>query len=382
MPLFEKASMKIPLLDLKPQYRAIRREVRTAIDEVLASQQFILGPNVRALEEEIARYCGSLFAIGVSSGTDALLASLMALGIGRGDEVITTPYSFFATAGCVARCGAKSVFVDIDPATYNIDPALIEAKITKRTKAIIPVHLFGQCAEMSRIIKIASAHSLFVIEDAAQAIGARYRRKGAGSMGDVGTISFFPSKNLGAFGDGGMIVTDDPNLAERMRKLRMHGSSNAYYYDEVGGNFRLDELQAAILRVKLRHLDRWSGKRRENGARYGKMIEALGLGKCISCPRTSRGNTHIYNQYVIRVKDRDGLKEFLALRGIGSAVYYPLPLHLQKCFADLRHREGDFPESESAARETLALPVYPEMGIEAQKSVVRALRDFYRGRHA
>jgi dTDP-4-amino-4,6-dideoxygalactose transaminase len=370
-------SPPVPLLDLKAQYRPLRDEIREAIDRVLESQHFILGPEVTALEEEIAAYSQCNYGIGVSSGTDALLVALMALEIKPGDEVITTPYSFFATAGSIARLGATPVFVDIDPQTYNIDPAKIEAKITPHTRAIIPVHLYGQMAEMDSIMETARRHNLAVIEDAAQAIGAEYRGRRAGSIGDLGCFSFFPSKNLGGFGDGGMVVTNDAALAERVRILRAHGSSPKYYHKFIGGNFRLDALQAAVLRVKLQYLDEWTAARQRNAAAYRRLFADRSGESQIRLPADSVDGRHIYNQFVIRVPRRDDLLAFLKSRQIGSAIYYPLPLHLQECFASLGYRPGDFPVSEAAARETLALPIYPELTETMLEQVTAAVVAFY-----
>ena len=359
----------VPLLDLKAQYAAIRDEVGEAINRVLESQRFILGPEVKALEDEIAEYCHCRHAVGVSSGTDALLVALMAIDVKAGDEVITTPYSFFATAGVVHRLGATPVFVDIEPDTYNINPELIENAITPRTKAVIPVHLFGQCAEMEPVLKIAERHGLKVIEDAAQAIGAEYKGRRAGSMGDIGCFSFFPSKNLGACGDGGMVTTNDKTLAGKMHALRMHGAEPKYYHQIVGGNFRLDAVQAAVLRVKLRHLDKWSEARQNNAADYDRRLTEAGLaGNEVILP-TVRQNRHIFNQYVLRVKNRDGLITYLRDEDAGCEIYYPVPLHLQKCFSYLGLRKGAFPESERAAESTLAIPIYPEL-TEAQRAYV------------
>ncbi len=368
----------VPLLDLKAQYNAIRDEVREAIDRVLESQRFILGPEVKALENEIAEYCHCRYAVGVSSGTDALLIALMAIDTGAGDEVITTPYSFFSTAGVVHRLGATPVFVDIEPDTYNINPELIENAITPRTKAIIPVHLFGQCAEMKHVLKIAERRGLKVIEDAAQAIGAEYGGHRAGSMGDIGCFSFFPSKNLGACGDGGMAATSDNTLAEKMHALRVHGAEPKYYHQIVGGNFRLDAIQAAVLRVKLRRLDEWSEARQNNAADFDRRLTGAGLaGNEVILP-TVRQNRHIFNQYVLRAKNRDGLVAYLRDEDIGCEIYYPVPLHLQKCFSYLGLQKGAFPESERAAESTLAIPIYPELA-EAQRAyVIDGITSFYR----
>jgi dTDP-4-amino-4,6-dideoxygalactose transaminase len=366
----------VPLLDLKAQYAALRDEVRPAVDRVLESQQCINGPEVAQLEKEVARYCHTRHCVGVSSGTDAILLSLMALDVGAGDEVVTTPYTFFATAGCVARLGAKPVFVDIDPVTFNIDPDRIEAAITPRTKAIMPVHLFGQCADMDPILEVARRHNLPVIEDAAQAIGSEYHGKRAGSIGTVGCFSFFPSKNLGAVGDAGAVTTNDDALARRLVKLRGHGAEVKYYHDEVGGNFRLDTIHAAVLSVKLRYLDQWTVARQANAAFYTKAIEADPVLRSVITPPPVAGSRHIINQYVIRTRDRDGLKDFLKVRQVGTEVYYPVPMHLQQCFADLGYLKGDFPHSEDAAQTTLALPIYPELTDAQKKHVVGALAAF------
>jgi len=376
--------VNIPLLDLKAQYAAIKDEIRTAIDEVLESQYFILGPKVEQLENEIARYCNTKYAVGVASGTDALLLSLMATDIGYGDEVITTSYTFFATAGSISRLGAKPVFVDIDPKTYNINPQLIEEKITDRTKAVIPVHLYGQCADMEPILETARKYNLRVIEDAAQAIGAKYKDRKAGSMGDLGCLSFFPSKNLGGYGDGGMVVTNDEELAGKIRVLRVHGSKPKYYHSMIGCNSRLDALQAAVLSVKLKYLGTWTEKRRKNTEFYNTLFADSGLrtSDCglqtadIVLPHVADHNYHIYNQYTIRVKERDNLQAHLKTRGIGTALYYPLPLHLQECYAHLGYKEGDLPESEKASRETISIPVYPELTEEQQRYIVKAIQEF------
>ena len=369
--------IEVPFLDLKAQYHAIKEEIDEAVHRVLKSQHFILGPEVESLENELARYCQCKYAVGVSSGTDALLVSLMALGIGLGDEVITTPYTFFATVGTIHRVGAVPVFVDIDPQTYNVDPLGIEKAVTKRTKAIIPVHLFGQCADMDPILDVAKRKGLFVIEDAAQAIGAEYKGRRAGSMGTTGCFSFFPSKNLGGIGDGGMVTTNDQGLAGLIRTLRVHGSKPKYYNKVIGGNFRLDSINAAALRAKLRHLDEWTTKRREIAARYDKLMIENGLAeKYVGLP-VVKADRHIFNQYVIRTRDREGLLKALKKAGIGAEVYYPLPVHLQECFASLGYKEGAFPHSEEAARSTLALPSYPELTREQQDYVAGAIHDFY-----
>ncbi len=367
----------VPLLDLKIQYLSIKDEVREAIDRVLESQQFILGPEVEALEREIAEYCGCRFAVGVSSGTDALLVALMALGVSSGDEVVTTPFTFFATVGSILRVGAVPVFADIDPVTFNIDPREVGKAITSKTKAIMPVHLFGQSADMGPILAMAEDHGLAVIEDAAQAIGAEYKGKRAGSTGAVGCFSFFPSKNLGAFGDGGISTTNDEQLAEKMKIIRNQGSKPKYFHKVVGGNFRLDALQAAVLRVKLKHLDSWSEERRANAAYYTRRFEELGILHEKLTPPPVAFERHVYNQYVIRAENRDGLKDFLTSRGIATEIYYPLALHLQECVKDPSYREGEFPISEEAARSVLALPIYPELSLEQKEYVVSTIAEFY-----
>jgi len=371
----QKTQMQVPLLDLKVQHDRLRDELRSAIDEVCESCRFILGPKVQQFEEHVAQYLGAKHAIGVSSGTDALLCSLMALGVSPGDEVITTPFTFFATAGSIARLGAKPVFVDIEPDTFNIAPEQIEQAITPRTKVILPVHLFGQAAEMDPIMQIARDHGLRVVEDGAQAIGSRYRDQKVCVIGDLGCLSFFPSKNLGGFGDGGMIVTNDDALAEQCRILRAHGSKPKYYHKFVGGNFRLDALQAAVLAVKLRHLDEWHEARRRNAAFYDEQMASLP----IQTPAVRPYNYSIYNQYTIRVPDgrRDALREHLKAAGIGTEIYYPLPLHLQECFGDLGYREGDLPASERAAAEVLSIPIYPELSEKQRAYVVDSIREFY-----
>ncbi len=365
----------IPLVDLKAQYETIKDEIDTAVHEVMEGQWFILGPNVKRLEEEIADYCDVKCGVGVASGTDALLLSLMAVGIGCGDEVITTPFTFFATAGSLSRLGAKPVFVDIDPKTYNINPQLIEDKITEKTKAIIPVHLYGQCADMDPILELARKHDLYVIEDAAQAIGARYKDRQAGSMGHFGCLSFFPTKNLGGCGDGGMVLTDDADLAEKVRILRAHGSKPKYYHSVVGCNSRLDAIQAAVLLVKLKYLDGWSEARRKNAENYNRLFTGID----IVTPYVEGHNYHIYHQYVVRVSKRDELQSFLKEQNVSTAVYYPVPLHLQACYSELGYGEGDLPESERAAREVLALPVYPELTLEQQERIAKVVGDFYGG---
>jgi len=369
--------MNVPLLDLKAQYSSIKAEVDAAIAEVMQSQHFILGPKVEQCEKAIARYSNCAHGIGVSSGSDALLACLMAEDIGPGDEVITTPYTFFATVGAIARLRATPVFVDIDPVTFNIDVADLEAKVTSKTRAIIPVHLYGQMADMDPIMRIAERHGLVVIEDAAQAIGAEYKGRRAGSIGHYGCFSFFPSKNLGAAGDGGMIVTNDPRRADKLTCLRGHGSRPKYYHRIVGGNFRLDAIQAAIVSAKLPHLDGWTDARQRNAARYDRLFTEAGLAASarVVLP-VAATDRHIFNQYVIRVANRDALQAHLKNRGVGTEVYYPVPMHLQECFAYLGHAAGAFPQSERAALETVALPIQPELTAEQAAYVVECIGAF------
>jgi dTDP-4-amino-4,6-dideoxygalactose transaminase len=383
--------VKVPLLDLKAQYETIRPEIEAAVHDVLESQHFILGPFVQKCEEAIARYCGSSHAVGMSSGSDALLACLMAEGIGPGDEVITTPYTFFATVGAITRLGATPVFVDIEPVAYNIAADQIASKISPRTKAIIPVHLYGQSADMRTVLDVAKAHQLVVIEDAAQAVGAERDGRRCGTSGEYGCFSFFPSKNLGAGGDAGMVVTNDPARAAKLAILRAHGSKPKYHHRIVGGNFRLDALQAAIVSSKLPHLDGWTEGRRRNAARYDRLFAESGLSVCRSREWAGGGrqrmpdvvlptavtDRHVFNQYVIRVKSRDELKMRLQEKGVGTEIYYPVPMHLQECFASLGYRAGDFPESEAAASQTLALPIYPELTDEQASYVVACIREFY-----
>jgi len=366
----------IPMLDLKAQYAQVKAEVNAAALRVIESQHFINGPDVEALEQEVARYCQSKHCIGVSSGSDALLVALMALDVVPGDEVITTPYTFFATAGAIARLGARPVFVDIDPVTFNIDARAVVAAVTPRTRAIMPVHLFGQCADMDPILEVARKHSLAVIEDAAQAIGAEYKGRRAGGMGTVGCYSFFPSKNLGCFGDGGAVVTSDAALADKIRLLRGHGSNPKYYHKLVGGNFRLDTLHAAVLRVKLRRLDDWSALRQQAASHYTMLFAQSSLADVAQTPRAVQSR-HIYNQYVVRFDNRDGVRDHLKKHKIGCEVYYPLPMHLQECFACLGHRQGEFPESERAALTTLALPMFPELAAGQRERVVGSIAGFY-----
>ncbi len=365
--------VSVPLLDLQAQYSPLRDQILQAITRVCDSQRFILGPEVEALEQELAAHLGVAHAVTMSSGTDAILATLMALGIGPGDEVITPTFSFFATAGCVVRVGARPKLVDIDPVTYNMDPASIGAAITSRTRAIMPVHLYGQTADMDPILDAAKQHGIPVIEDACQAIGAEYKGRQAGTIGAAGCFSFFPSKNLGAFGDAGLVTTNDPALAKELVLLRNHGAEPKYYHRRIGGNFRLDALQAAILRVKLPHLQGWSSDRVANAQRYDRLFAASSLKERITLPRAMPDRSHIFNQYVIRVPERDRVRAALAEMGIGTEVYYPVPFHLQECFASLGHRRGDFPEAELAADTCLALPIYGELSIEQQQAVVRAL---------
>jgi dTDP-4-amino-4,6-dideoxygalactose transaminase len=360
------------MLDLKAQYAAIKGEILTAITEVLESQRCVHGPKIAELEEKIAAMCECKFAVGSTSGTDAILNSLMSLDIGPGDEVITTPFTFFATAGCIARTKATPVFVDIDPQTYNINPELIDRAVTDKTKAIVPVHLFGQMADMDSIMKVATGHNLYVIEDAAQSITSTYKGQKAGSIGTVGCFSFFPSKNLGGIGDGGMIVTNEKELYERIKAMRNHGQTSQYHYKYIGGNFRLDPIQAAALLVKLPHLNDWSARRRENAAYYdGKFA-----GTIVQTPYVNPDCVSIYNQYVIRVPKRDEVLAHLKDKNIGCAVYYPLGLHLQECFKYLGHKTGDFPETEKAAKEVMAIPVYPELTGQMKDVVVDTILSF------
>lgn len=366
----------VPLLDLTRQYRLLKSELDAAVLELCQSQQFILGPAVGEFECDVSGYCRTKYALGVSSGTDALILALMALDIGPGDEVITSPYSFFATAGSIARVGAKPVFVDIDPVSFNIDPALIGSVITPRTKAIMPVHLFGQCAPMDEIQALARTKGLAIIEDAAQAIGAEFQGRRAGQFGGIGCFSFFPSKNLGAFGDAGLVTTDDELTYDRLKKLRVHGSKVKYYHEEVGGNFRLDSLQAAVLKVKLKYLDEWSVARAKNAALYRELFTEAGLTDRITLPTILPQRRHIFNQYVIRIpSERDRVLEQLKKQGVGCEVYYPLCLHEQECFKSLGYKLGDFPEAERAARESLAIPIFPELTKDELSYVVSSLSE-------
>ncbi|HEY9432999.1 MAG TPA: DegT/DnrJ/EryC1/StrS family aminotransferase [Blastocatellia bacterium] len=369
--------MNVPLLDLRAQFQTIRGEVMAAVERVFESQHFILGPEVEAFERDAAEYCRIKHAIGCGSGSDALLLALTALGVGPGDEVVTASFSFFATAGSIARLGARPVFVDISPDDFNVDPNLIERAITPRAKAILPVHLFGQCAEMDAIREVADRHNLPVVEDAAQAIGAGYCERRAGAMGAVGCFSFFPSKNLGGAGEGGLMTTDDDDLAEKLRLLRVHGMRPKYYHKVVGVNSRLDALQAAVLGVKLKYLERWSDARRRNAEHYDKLFAEAGVEE-VTTPAVRPNRRHIFNQYTIRCSRRDELMDFLKRRGVGSEIYYPAPLHLQECFAHLGYKPGDLPATERASRECLSLPIYPELTEEMRQYVVEKIAEFYR----
>lgn len=391
-----KPVTEVPLLDLRPQYLPLAAQIQAAIERVCASQAFILGPAVKELEEAVAAYSQCRHGIGVSSGTDALLLALMALEIGQGDEVITSPFTFFATAGTIARAGARPLFCDIDPVSFNLDPQAVDAFVSERcerrsgilvnrstggrVKALMPVHLYGQTAQMEPLMELARAHGLRVIEDAAQAIGsADANQKRACSFGDIGCLSFFPTKNLGAFGDAGMCVTNDDGLAERMNILRVHGGKPKYYHSLIGGNFRIDELQAAVLNIKLKHLDAWTAGRQRNANFYDSAFAQAKLGDAVQTPKMgAAGARHIYNQYVIRARDRDRLRSHMASAGVGSEIYYPIPLHLQKCFEYLGHGAGEFPHSERAARETLALPIFPELSDAQLQYVVDTIAAFYR----
>lgn len=377
--------MKVPFFDLSVQFKLIEDEIKSAIDEVFRTQQFILGTQVQKLEETIAQYCGTRYAIGVASGSDALLLSLMVLGIGPGDEVLLPPFTFFATAGAVSRLGATPVFVDIDLETFNIDPAKIEAKITPRTKVILPVHLFGQCADMNPILRIAKEREIFIIEDAAQALGAEYRpephseSRRAGQLGDLGCFSFYPTKNLGAFGDSGMIVTNHPQWADKVRLLRVHGSQPKYFHKWIGINSRLDTLQAAVLLVKFKYLEKWTTARQKKAERYRLLFKDIHSSiEGFKLPIIQYYNRHIFHQFVIRVPKRDRLRQFLKEKGIGTDIYYPLPLHLQECYSYLGYHRGDLPNSEKASEEVLALPIYPELTDDQQDYVVDQIKAFYR----
>lgn len=387
--------MQVPLLDLKIQYKAIKKEIEPKLLSICDSQYFILGPDVVSFEEKLAEYCGTNHAIGCASGSDAIVLALMGVDVKMNDEVITTPYTFFATAGAIARINAVPVFIDIDPETYNINPDLIEKflaensekkegvlinKNTQRAiKAIVPVHLYGQTADMKRILEIADKYDLPVIEDSAQSVGSKdgSLNKFAGSMGTIGCFSFFPSKNLGAFGDGGALTANDEKVAARLKSLRVHGESKRYYHDEIGFNSRLAAIQAAVLEIKLKYLDSWTEGRQANAAFYNSEFEKLGCDGIIQTPKAVNGNRHIFNQYILRVKDRDKLVDFLREKEVGCAIYYPVPLHLQQCFEYLGYKEGDFPESEKAALETIALPIYPELTTEHKQFVVDSIKEFF-----
>ena len=389
----EAEPLKVPFLDLKIQYRSFKAELAPALERVYESQAFILGAEVAALEQSIARYCGAAFGIGVSSGTDALLLALMGLAIGPGDAVITSPYTFFASGGTIARVGARPLYLDIEPSTFNISPTSVQRFVDEqcvttpaglvhrvsgaRVKALMPVHLYGQCADMKPLGELARRHGLSMVEDAAQAIGAEYFGSRTGSMGDIGCFSFFPTKNLGAFGDAGLCTAHDAELAEKLRVLRVHGGKPKYFHPMIGGNFRIDEIQAAVLNVKLRFLDAWTERRQRNAAAYRELFATAKLHGTVTLPWAVPGCRHIYNQFVIRVPDRDRLKQHLTEHGVGCEIYYPVPLHLQACFAYLGGRAGDCPESERAARETLALPIYPELEPSQLEYVVDVVRRFY-----
>jgi dTDP-4-amino-4,6-dideoxygalactose transaminase len=368
--------MRVPLLDLKLQYQKLKPDVLQVIQQVCEEQGFVLGPQVEAFEREISRYLGVEHAVGVSSGTDALLLSLMASGVKPGDEVLTTPYSFFATASSISRLGAVPVFVDIDPATYCLDTSKLGDVLTPKARAVIPVHLYGRPMDLDPIMELGREEDLAVIEDAAQAVGASVRGKRVGTIGSFGAFSFFPSKNLGGFGDGGLVTTNSAEGEAAIRRLRVHGSERRYEHVDIGINGRLDALQAAVLRVKLGHLDAWTEARRRNAQRYGALFSAAGLADLLSVPAVTDG--HVFNQFVIRSKRRDELKEFLASREIGTEIYYPIPLHLQPCYRSLGYAPGDFPEAERAARETLALPIFPELTETQQTFVVDSILQFYR----
>ncbi len=371
--IFERCLMQVPILDLKAQYNTYKDEILQAIEQVCESQSFALGPAVAEFEEKIANYCGSKYTIGVSSGTDALLVGLMALEIKQGDEVITTPFTFFSTAGSIARLGARPVFVDVDSDSYNIDPNLIEKKITKKTRAIIPVHLFGQVAQMKPIMNIAKRYNLAVIEDAAQSIGATQDGIKCGNFGDLGCFSFYPTKNLGGFGDGGLVITNNENLAEKIKILRNHGQDHQYSYKIIGGNFRLDGIQGAVLTVKLKYLDTWNDKRRQNAALYNDIL----ANSPVNCPKIEKNNVSTFHQYTIKVPKRNQLRQFLSENKISTAVFYPKPLHLQDCFKDLGYRKGDFPIAEEICNEVLSLPIYSELTEQKIEYVAKTILKFY-----
>jgi dTDP-4-amino-4,6-dideoxygalactose transaminase len=385
--------MQVPLLDLKGQYRSFKAELMPLLERICDSQAFILGPQVTQLEQDVAAYSGAKFGIGVSSGTDALLLALMALDIGPGDEVITSPYTFFATGGTIARAGARPIYLDIEPSTYNLSPVAVQRFVEEqcdltssglvnrttggRVKALMPVHLYGQCADMDPLLEVARRCRLAVVEDAAQAIGSEYLGRRAGSFGDVGCFSFFPSKNLGAFGDAGLCTAQDADLAEKLRVMRVHGGKPKYFHSMIGGNFRIDELQAAVLNVKLKYLDGWTAGRQRNAAIYRELFAAAKLDGVVTLPYEMPRGRHIYNQFVIRAPERDALKQFLGEAGVGTEIYYPVPLHVQQCFAYLGGKSGDCPESERAAAETLALPIYGELERAQLEYVVESIRRFY-----
>ncbi len=368
--------MKVPMLDLSEQYLSMREEILKRLDEVMASSRFILGENVVKLEQDLAAYSHVKHGVGVASGSDALHISLMACGVKEGDEVITTPFTFFATAGAIARCQAKPVFVDIDPVTFNIDADQIENKLTEKTKAIIPVHLYGQMADMEKINAIAQKHNLFVVEDAAQSIGSKVNGHAPGELGTTAIYSFFPTKNLGAYGDAGLIVTNQDDLAEKMKIIRVHGSKPKYYHRVMGYNSRLDEMQAAILNIKLSYLDEWNEKRRQHAKRYTSLLNE-GMGEMVKTPVESEGYHHVFHQYTIRTKNRDELQRFLKENGISTMIYYPIPLHLQEVFSGLGYKEGDFPHAEQAAKEAISLPMFPELTPEQQQFIVDTMEKFY-----
>jgi len=372
----QKQNIKVPLLDIPLSYKEVLADVEKNINEVIESGYFILGPVVEELEQKIVTYCEAKYAVGVSSGTDALLISLMAAGIKEDDEVITTPFTFFATAGSISRLGAKPVFVDIEPDTFNIDTKQIEENITRKTRAILPVHLYGQCVDMDPVLDLAQKYNLVVIEDAAQAIGSEYKGRRAGSMGDYGCFSFFPTKNLGGFGDGGMVTMNSEELYEQVKILRVHGSHPKYYHKMIGGNFRLDAIQAAVVLAKLKYLDKWTEKRRANAQTYNRLFKEMGMTDSLTLPSEVIPH-HVYNQYVIRVKDkRDELRSFLGENNISTEIYYPLPLHLQDCYLSLGYKKGNLPESEKAADETIALPIFPELTTDQLEYVVATITHF------
>ena len=374
----KQSAMKVPLIDLGPQHRLLREELLAAIQRVLDSQQFVLGSEVRTFEEGIAKYCQTQHAIGCASGSDALLLAMMALDLKAGDEVITSPFTFFATGAAIARVGATPVFVDIDPQTYNLDPDRVEAAITQHTRAILPVHLYGHCADMTALMQIGRRRNLPVIEDAAQAMGAECHGKRAGSIGLIGCFSFYPTKNLGGVGDGGILTTNDDDLAQRLKRLRVHGGRTEYEHAEIGINSRLDAIQAAVLAVKLRHVDEWSEHRRQRAEQYTELLEEAKLTEKVIPPFITAGSRHIFHQYVVRVaENRDALMKHFATNGISTKVYYPVPLHLQECFEYLGHRQGDFPNAESAALETMALPLFPEITQDQMAYVVNAIQSFF-----